>query len=156
MIVGTAVGQVTAKHYQILRDDQTAAKCDVEEMTDEQRDNLIEHEALQLKAMFQQELEADEEARRQSLSQSLGLQATRKPNRDWIKKLDNMLQVGTTEGLSKYLPTRWLQRLQEGDVREFVTVPAGDTEEKRSLLACTRCPRSFAKVHVFGQCFISP
>ena len=70
------------------------AKGEFEELSEEQQEQFREHEALQMKGMFEQELRDEEKLRCQSIAEGLGLEkATRKANRDWIKKLDNMLQV---------------------------------------------------------------
>ena len=99
-------------HAQVLKDFMGRHGRPQAELSQFQRSILKVTELLNLKASFEHELSRCEEQRRADVSHAAGLVALeRKSNRDWIRKLDNMLVSGVGYGLAS---------LQDGQERYFI------------------------------------
>lgn len=111
---------------QVLRDLQTRAGKEVEELSQAQREKMREFEYLELREMLEGELSTAERAQKDELQGQLDLGAIRKANRDFLRKLDNLVRAGCGEGLARFLPRRRCLPLAEGERQYFATVPGLD------------------------------
>ena len=108
----------------------------VEELTREQLRTSRAQTALRLENMLEH-AKADASRLGAHLAESFAMNGTsRKHNKDFVKKLENMLQKGCGFGLSTFVPEQRLQALQTDEERMYCHQPLQDrTSERRSVIA---------------------
>lgn len=138
-------------HLKVLRDYQEQSGKEWGEMSPETQDEHRRHYLLELKRRFEGELSAVEAAESTALERSLKLQRKQRlANRDWIRKLDNMLFRGIGRGLECFKPKQRVKALEAGERRLFLKVDqqAMLPTETRSIIVSSadgqrryECPR---------------
>lgn len=122
--------------HEVLADYTTSTGMRWEELSEEQQEAHRRSQALALKRLLADELTAAEAAENRACAEVLGPKRERKSNRDFLLKVDNMLQSALGFGLSSYLPKQIVGPLQPGAVRVFVQHPNPLTKQpqRRSVI----------------------